>query len=435
VTNSGAGPGNHATLPTRALELIVAAAPLPIMSVDCEGCVTSWNPAAESMFGWSAQEVLGSLLPVVPAESREDALRIRTATEHGHIFQDLEVVRQRRDGSRITLSLSTAPLYDEHGRLLGTMFTYVDLTERLALEAELRARVNLMRQQAELLDLAHEAIFVRDFGTGVITYWGPGSSNLYGWSREQAIGAVSHELLKTQFPAPLSEIITEVEATGRWNGELVHTTRDGRQVVVASQWALHRDETGAPTGMLEVNRDITEQKRAEETLQFQAHHDSLTGLANRILLQDRLAQALARSKRDGEVVGMLFVDLDGFKEVNDRFGHDRGDEFLRHVARVLTQSVRSSDTVARLAGDEFVIILPNIASSHNAIRVAEKVLDALRRPVAGMPDGAVTASIGISVYPFDGRSEEQLLALADAAMYRAKGQGKNTYAVGSGGEA
>jgi len=162
---------------------------------------------------------------------------------------------------------------------------------------------------------------------------------------------------------------------------------------------------------------------------FQAHYDQLTGLPNRTLFGELVEQALARARWQPQIIALLFVDLDGFKEVNDTWGHAVGDEVLQEVARCLRQSIRASDSVARLAGDEFAIVLPDIGASAHAADVARKILDALSHGCA--VEGrqlTLTASIGISLYPFAGHTLDTLLKSADRAMYGAKRRGKNTYA-------
>jgi len=178
-----------------------------------------------------------------------------------------------------------------------------------------------------------------------------------------------------------------------------------------------------------IARDITERKKAEARLAYLAHHDFLTGLPNRALFLDRVNCALALSRRSHYVLAILFIDLDGFKSVNDTLGHEAGDVLLQETARRLGMVVRNSDTVARLGGDEFTVLLNNVGDEHQAASVAEKILHALAEPI-GLPGGEtarVGGSIGISMYECDDESAESLLKRADSAMYRAKEAGKNTW--------
>ncbi len=178
-----------------------------------------------------------------------------------------------------------------------------------------------------------------------------------------------------------------------------------------------------------VARDITERKRAEERISFQAYHDLLTQLPNRALFKDRLSVALTQAHRSGRLVAVLFIDLDRFKLINDSLGHAEGDELLKGVAGRLQSCVRRSDTLARLGGDEFTILLPDLSDPQDAALISQKVIDELRRPLTvGGQEVRATASIGIALYPNDGSEAESLVKHADIAMYHVKTAGKNDYA-------
>ncbi len=190
------------------------------------------------------------------------------------------------------------------------------------------------------------------------------------------------------------------------------------------------DEGGAFSGYRGVGRDITSRKQAEDRILHLATRDALTGLPNRMLLRDRLSLMIAHAGRQGASLAVLFVDLDGLKQVNDSFGHAAGDELLKEAARRLEAAMRECDTVGRVSGDEFVIVLGGLERLDFAEQVAQKVLEALAKPVvlAGK-QACVTASVGISRYPADGHDAESLLGAADTAMYRAKQAGRNAYHV------
>lgn len=187
------------------------------------------------------------------------------------------------------------------------------------------------------------------------------------------------------------------------------------------------DADGGVCGLVAIGRDITERRRTEELVRHQAQHDALTGLPNRVLMQDRLQQAILQASRNCRAVGVLFVDLDYFKMVNDRYGHDTGDELLKAVAQRLLDCVRQSDTVARIGGDEFVVVIGDAADQAALGQVADKILNAFKKPfVLSNCTLAMSPSIGISSYPADARDAATLVKLADGAMYEAKMAGRAT---------
>ena len=192
--------------------------------------------------------------------------------------------------------------------------------------------------------------------------------------------------------------------------------------------SLARDEAGRPKYFIRVIEDISARKREQEALIHLAHYDALTNLPNRALFRDRLGQALARARRNDEVLSVMFLDLDRFKMVNDSLGHAMGDLLLKQVAHRLTACVRATDTVGRLSGDEFGIILGGLHSADDALLVAQKIVQIFGAPFRlDHHERQVTTSIGVSMYPIDGREEDALIEAADAAMYRVKQTGRNNF--------
>lgn len=217
-----------------------------------------------------------------------------------------------------------------------------------------------------------------------------------------------------------------LQRDGEWRGEIWNRRKNGS---VYPEWlnvSAVRDASGAVEHYVAIFSDITERKEREDAMTFRAFHDALTGLPNRLLFKDRLDQALAQAKRSKDrMPAIMFLDLDKFKQINDTLGHDVGDLLLKEVANRLRECVRHSDTVARFAGDEFTVLLPEAASEADADVVAAKILEAMQVPIQLGPEvRVVTTSIGISIYPEHGRDSESLMKAADAAMYHVKRTGR-----------
>jgi len=220
----------------------------------------------------------------------------------------------------------------------------------------------------------------------------------------------------------------DMESQGHWEGEFWNKRKNGEDYAQRLSISAITDETGKLQQYAALIGDITKRKQAEERIRYQANYDSLTELPNRTLFLDRLNLALARMKRGQGKLGLMFIDLDGFKLINDTLGHEVGDLLLQEAAKRLNQCVRRGDTIARLGGDEFTVIMPDLEDPRNSSMVAQRILDALAKTyILDGHEAFVSASIGITVFPDDGDSASHLLRNADAAMYRAKEQGKANY--------
>jgi diguanylate cyclase (GGDEF)-like protein/PAS domain S-box-containing protein len=272
-----------------------------------------------------------------------------------------------------------------------------------------------------------DPIFVKDQGYRWIVL-NQAFCQLIGYPLESLLNQSDNDFFSEQEAAAFHQQDQEVFGgkEGRENEEYF-TDVCGQTHLIATRRSLHRDAAGN-IFLVGVIRDITERKNREQELEKNAYYDVLTGLPNRKAFYERLEQTIAWAQNQQKLIALMFLDLDGFKRINDTLGHDVGDLLLIEVAQRLTKCLRGSDTVARLGGDEFTIILSGIQEEQDAIRVAEKILSALAQSFQlGQHTVRVTTSIGISLYPFNGEEIDVLIKSADVAMYQAKEQGKNRY--------
>jgi diguanylate cyclase (GGDEF)-like protein/PAS domain S-box-containing protein len=269
---------------------------------------------------------------------------------------------------------------------------------------------------------------------GKVTYLNLVAEKMTGWSRDEACGRMFSEVFRiidgdTHEPAPNPmELAIRQNKTIGLPRNSVLIQRNGLESAIEDSIAPIHDQDGQVTGAVMVFRDVSEARVMKLKLSHLAQHDFLTGLPNRLLLNDRLNHAIALARRHGSQVAVLFLDLDRFKHINDSLGHAIGDKLLQGVGKRLEAAVRGSDTVSRQGGDEFLVVLSEVQHAQNAARHAEKIIAALSAPHAiGQHDLQVNVSIGISIFPDDGQDAETLIKCADTAMYDAKENGRNTY--------
>jgi diguanylate cyclase (GGDEF)-like protein/PAS domain S-box-containing protein len=269
---------------------------------------------------------------------------------------------------------------------------------------------------------------------GRVTYLNVIAERLTGWAQDQAIGRPMEEVFRVVdastrqiAPNPMIEAMQQ-NKTVSLTTECVLVRRDGAEAAIEDSCAPIHDRRGQVTGAVLVFHDVSAARAMTMRMAYLAQYDSLTELPNRVLMHDRLAEAIVLSNRNHRRVAVLFLDLDRFKHINDSLGHANGDLLLKSVARRLFTCVRSSDTVSRMGGDEFVILLWEERCAQDAGIVAGKILAALRQPHSiGQHVVQITASVGIVTYPDDGADAETLLQNADLAMYYAKSRGRDNY--------
>jgi diguanylate cyclase (GGDEF)-like protein/PAS domain S-box-containing protein len=359
-------------------------------------------------------------LPIIGL-TLEQLEKNRACCERHEAFSHFEYQIRATDGRAHWFSISGRPVFDAGGRFRGYRGTGTDITARKETELELRL-------SARVLEATHDGILVTDADARIIDA-NPSLCRSLGYSRSDLLGK-NPRLIKSgrQDRNFYVKMWDQLLSTGHWHGEIWNCRRDGTVFPELLTISAVRDENGKLRSYVGVFSDISELKAQQERLNALAHHDALTGLPNRRLLLDRLEQAIAQASRNGEQVAVAFIDLDGFKPVNDRLGHEAGDELLKAIAARLSESVRGGDTAARLGGDEFVLVLVGVRVVEEVETTLNRVVQAIGRPIRLRgEDVGVTGSIGVAIYPADGTVPETLLQHADLAMYSAKNAGRNRF--------
>jgi diguanylate cyclase (GGDEF)-like protein/PAS domain S-box-containing protein len=405
------------------LEQVIDAMPAGLVVIDGERRVRSMNRSMATLLGMpdeagAAGHPIGSVLP-----DPELALRIDAALDSGAPQDNVLVTLDgRADGVR-HLEFNIRRTRQDDGHML--LLIGQDVTFRR------KARLRLQESE-EFFRLTFNQAAV-----GIVLMGPDGRLLRVNRKMAQILGYTEVELLQRFFQQLTLEddlpdelvLVRRLKAgeIGDFQREKRLVRRDGSPVWVNVSVSMMRDANGNQR-FISVVEDISRRKLAEEALTRLASHDTLTGLPNRLLLQDRLAQAIVHAGRSGAQVGVMFIDLDRFKHVNDSLGHDAGDSMIVEIARRLSRALRESDTVARQGGDEFVVVLPELSGEGDAAIVAQKLLDNLFQPLLLCGQEVFpTGSIGIAMYPRDGLDAATLLKSADSAMYQSKGQGGNHY--------
>jgi diguanylate cyclase (GGDEF)-like protein/PAS domain S-box-containing protein len=326
-----------------------------------------------------------------------------------------------RDGETRFVLWHAIVLHEYTGNVRGTILIGDDLTEAHRAEEQLKLT-------ASVFESTNQAVVITDADARIISV-NQAFTDLTGYGREEALGQNPRALKSGRHDEVFYEQMWKsIHDTGHWRGDIWDRRRDGSIYPKFLSISAIKNEYGEITNYAGIFYEISERKAVEERLDFLAHYDTLTGLPNRCLLLDRLKISVERAKREGSKVGLLYLDLDHFKEINDTFGHAAGDSLLEAAARRMQACVRAADTVARIGGDEFVVLLPDIKKFGAAAQVAGKLQNALAPPyeIEGQSMLAV-ASIGISIFPDDHHEVEILLKQADAAMYEVKQSGRGRF--------
>ncbi len=406
------------------------ASPLGLFVADGQGECVYTNAAYHRISGLDFARTLGTnwSMAIHPEDRQRVLAEWRGAARGERPFQS-ECRFLREDGSIVWTRVNGAVMRDGD-KSFGLLQTVEDIGERKAAEAALFEE----KERAQVtLNSIGDAVLTTDL-QGKVTYLNLVAETMTGWSREAASGQ------------PLAEVFKIVDGVTRQTGanpalramaedkpvelaaDCVLIGRDGSELAIEDTAAPIHDRNGRVAGAVIVFHDVSGSRAIASKMAHMAHHDFLTGLPNRVLLTERLAQAIGLARRQRGQVALLFLDMDDFKHINDSLGHAVGDLLLQSVAGRLSAAVRATDTVCRQGGDEFVILLPRIEHAQDAADVAEKLRAALAPPhLIGGHEIHVNSSIGIGIYPDDGTTLDTLMQNADTAMFHAKASGRNNY--------
>jgi len=377
-------------------------------------CVFANKRYAESN-GWTVDSIVGK---TVREAIGEDAWRI-IEPQVQRVLQGEKVEYVRPlvlpGGEQRTVEVNLIPHFDESAQLLGAFVLITDITRHRHAERVIRDSEERMRKFAAA---SNEGIYFHK--NGILTDVNEALLAITGYARDEVIGHSTLEFVAPDWREAAAEYMRE----GRedpYEAEVIH--KKGHHIAVELVGkTLH---VGGEAYRLGVLRDITARRHSEARIHYLAHHDMLTGLPNRAYLTERLGTILALARRHGTLVAIMFIDLDNFKTVNDTLGHHVGDALLKEVAARIKQVLREADMVSRLGGDEFLVILADLAAPEDAAKVADKLLQTISAPIALQGRQLrVNASLGISVFPRDGDNADDLIRRADAAMYSAKDLGR-----------
>ncbi len=405
-----------------------------VLTGDLNGNITFVNESFCKILGYSQEELTGKPFTdfLHPDDKASVLERFAEGLGHPGVEYQLEFRAIHKDGHTVWIYPSVSPVFHKNTLTAGMAIVF-DITERKKLEeavkeSEQRYRTILEEIQDNYFetDLAGNFIFVND-----------AMCRTMGYSKEELIGMNYQVFTAKEDAEVVYRDFNRVFRTGETMKGLSYKFVDRNGTVGFNELSVSaiKDEAGKVIAFRGIARDVTERMRLERELNDIATHDFLTGLPNRMLLQDRLNVALAGARRNKTKLAVMMLDLDRFKVVNDTFGHSLGDKVLRASGERLVALVRKSDTVARVGGDEFLVLLPKIARVEDSVRVARKILEAFRKPfVINSFKVRITNSVGVAIYPEDGEDSDTLLRNADIAMYWVKEQGRDNYASYSTGK-
>jgi len=404
-------------------ETLYSNAPVSLVELDTNGIIKNWNSEAEKTFQYAKEEAIGKNIYdlIVPNDITDSINTIVSSTWKTNQITHSENLNIRKDGQEILCNWSNVPFEAEYKK----QKTIICMVREVTKEKELEQKLKLA---ASVFTHAGESIVITD-AAGMIVDINHTFSSTTGYSREEAIGQNPRILQSgrqsVEFYADMWSALLKEHF---WSGEIWNRRKCGEVYAEIKTISAVRDERGVTTHYVALGSDITLMKEHQGQLERVAHYDILTNLPNRSLLSDRLSQAMLQCTRHEQSLAVVFLDLDGFKAVNDTYGHDIGDELLIRLSLRMKEALRENDNLARIGGDEFVAVLADLTSVEGCEPILERLLQAASEPVI-IDDIVlnVSASVGVTFYPQDNVDADLLMRHADQAMYIAKESGRNRY--------
>ena len=415
-----------AAVTTKKLSRAIEQSPAIVVITNTRGVIEYVNPQFTTVTGYAAAEAIGRTPAILKSGLTPDGVyaTLWSTLLAGQQWRGA-LLNRKKNGDLFWEETRISPLMDEHGCLTHFIAIKEDVTERRRAEEALRLLKRAIEASSNGVIMVKSA---RQEDNPII-YTNPAFERIMGYAQDEVLGCNVRVLFNGELGSVAVEKLRDATRRGMEAEAVVRAyAKDGTARWISVSVSPVRDEDGRLTHFVNVFSDVSERVGYELELQRQANHDSLTGLANRNLLADRLAQAIAQAHRAGHAVAVLMVDLDNFKVINDSLGHAAGDMVVKAVAQRLALCVREGDTVARMGGDEFVLVMHNIQGEVDATAMMQRIVASIATPfVVEAHELHVTCSLGAAIYPKDGGNSEELLRNADTAMYRAKEQGRDSF--------